>query len=412
MQRFQGWLSRQNQRGRNRRDRLTRKIAHRLYLNRVARDREGDEKTDWARAEKLVRSPIVRTAFLFGEWWSDRVEAFESTWFEAGLEGLAHDLQNLAIIDLLNVLASLSLISGAIGYLLGGDERQKQTHYQAWQVINSAAGREAESGRKDAIEDLWADEVSLVGLDIHKANILRLDLSPHCYLVWFRVPDRICTLTNLPFIFRVGADLERANLQGAILEEANLQGASLERANLQRTILWEANLQETDLWEVNLQGASLEKANLQVAYLNKANLQGAFLNKANLQGAFLWEADLQVAYLRRANLQGADLEEANLQGADLWEAKLQGADLEEANLRNVIFLSTDLRVVANLVRKQLKGDEAPFICNSPVPKRFGIGKDRDCDRIPQVLVEKLPDRFPTIADAEEYVKNARQKRWD
>lgn len=345
----------QSQPSQEQRDRSTREIAHRLYLNRVARSREENEKTDWTRAEKIARNPLTKTAF----------------WLEAGLEGLVNYLQNLAIIDLLNVVASFSLIVGVIGFYMGAEERRKQTHYQAWQVINSAVEREAESGRRAAIEDLWADEVDLSGLDLRKARIPRLDLSPHCSFLYIPVFSYMCT-KNLPFFSE------------------------------ERVVLWESNLEEADLWEANLEGANLGGANLEGTNLGGANLERANLVRAKLEGANLGGVNLEGANLVRANLEGADLEKANLENTSLAKA-----NLDNTILPDTIFLSTELHITKKLTQQQLEGNDPPFLCHSPVPETFGIDPDRDCDRLPRFLVESYPERFSDIAKAEEYVNRAR-----
>ncbi|MEM9539048.1 MAG: pentapeptide repeat-containing protein [Cyanobacteria bacterium P01_E01_bin.42] len=322
---------------------LTQKIADRLKRNRENRGLEGDETTDWDRAKKILRNPLARNAFLFADKWAKFIDRIESSWIEAALEGLVKDLQNLAIFDLLSIIANLSLIYGIIGFVSEGGERQKQRHYQAWEMINSAVGRDANSGRKSAIEDLWADEVNLTGLDIHKAFIPKLDLSYHCHFWRFRVSHQICTLSDRAF-FQHFLNKTRADLQ-------------------------KANLQEANLWGAKLQEANLSKANLQEAIMQGANLQEADLSKANLQ-----------------------------------EAIMQGANLDKA-----IFLNTDLRTVEGLVRENVEGENSPLICNSPLPKKLELDKDRDCEKLPQLLAEKWPEFFPDIKNAEEYINESRQQ---
>lgn len=270
---------------------------------------------------------------------------------EAALEGLVNDLANLAIIDLLSILASLSLITGAVGYFLDADERKKQTHYQAWGVINSAVGREAESGRKAAIEDLWADRVSLTGLDIHRAVIPELNLSPQCYLAEIQFTKIVCDRASwFPLVRLIGANLLFANLQGARLWEANLEEINLAAANLQGANLWSANLEKANLRSSNLKGAILNLANLKGAALLDTNLEGSSLLKANLEGASLLNSNLVGVNLGGANLQGAylsqaNLSKANLGGVNLKDATLGGTDpagvkYEVANLEGTRFCKT------------------------------------------------------------------------
>lgn len=85
----------------------------------------------------------------------------------------------------------------------------------------------------------------------------------------------------------VGADLHRANLRGADLSEADLRRADLRRANLR---------------EANLRGADLCRANLSEADLSRANLRGANLRGADLYSANLSEANLSEAYLSGATI--------------------------------------------------------------------------------------------------------------
>ena len=68
-----------------------------------------------------------------------------------------------------------------------------------------------------------------------------------------------------------------ANLEGANLARANLEGANLARANLADADLRGANLARADLRGANLARADLEGANLEGAYLEGANLEGAYL---------------------------------------------------------------------------------------------------------------------------------------
>jgi hypothetical protein len=56
-----------------------------------------------------------------------------------------------------------------VSYFSESKDRIKQKHYQAWQVINSAQGKGGSGGRIDALEELHADGVPLVGIDVNGA---------------------------------------------------------------------------------------------------------------------------------------------------------------------------------------------------------------------------------------------------
>ena len=146
-------------------------------------------------------------------------------------------------------------------YFIESVSRQKAKHYQAWQVINLAQGKTGSGGRKDALEDLHRDGISLAGVDISKAHLPKLNLE--------------------------NADLSEADLSNAILCEANFSGANFHMATLS--------------------DADLHKAVLSGAILTHAKLNRAYLKEANLSDANLWYADFSNTDLRYADLSGSIL---------------------------------------------------------------------------------------------------------
>jgi hypothetical protein len=201
---------------------------------------------------------------------------------EWGLERFVYCLRSLALFDLLELAGRVTVLVAVIFWFLEAGDRAKERHYRAWDLINAARGSTGDGGRRDALQDLKNDHVSLAAAPLEKAWLPRVDLKG----------------AHLAFANLQGASLVFANLQDAYLRGANLQGASLTFANLQGAWLGWANMKDADA--ANLQGADLRAANLQSAELRGADLQGANLQHANLQGA---------------NLQGADVGWANLQGA-------------------------------------------------------------------------------------------------
>ena len=261
-------------------------------------------------------------------------------WIEWLCEWIAYGLSRWAFLDILEKLGRLTILTAVIFYFAESEQRLKQKHYQAWQTINLAQGKPGSGGRIDALQDLNEDGVSLTGVDLSQAYLVKIDLE-----------GAVLREAN----FRE-ANLDSANLQRARLRGANFQGANLVNANLQRANLINANLQEarglgsTKLQGTNLAGAKLMytnfiDANLEEAKLGSANLQGANLSSTKLQRAYLHSANLQEAVLANANLQEVDLTNVNLQKANLWQANLrgvnfafanlQGADLRQANLQGI-----------------------------------------------------------------------------
>jgi uncharacterized protein YjbI with pentapeptide repeats len=190
-------------------------------------------------------------------------------------EWAAYGLSRWSFLEVLEYLGSLSVLVGVIFYFSESGDRIKQRHYQAWQVINTAQGKGGSGGRIEALQELNADKIPLVGVDasaaflqgihLERANLLRADLS--------------------------AADLRGSQLRSADFSYANLHAANLRGSNLSNTTLSNANLGDCDLVESNLAGAKLDGADLTSSDLRNADLasiewQGiASIKSANIAGA-------------------------------------------------------------------------------------------------------------------------------
>jgi hypothetical protein len=172
-------------------------------------------------------------------------------------------LGHWALLEVLDHLGTFSVLVAVIFYFADSGSRLKQKHYQAWQVINTAQGKGGNGGRIDALRELNADHVSLVGVDAG----------------------------------------------GAFLSGIQLERAHLERSDLHATDLRNSNLRFAKLTYSNLQSANLRQAMLAGADLSNAEMQDADLNQAVLANAKLTGVDLSRADLRYADLQGADWKE-------------------------------------------------------------------------------------------------------
>jgi len=204
----------------------------------VHKERERPES--WSvRRKKIPRGWIVPFAAL--EW----------VW-----EWAAWGLSNWTFIEVLEYLETFSVLVVVIFYFAETGNRTKQRHYQAWQVINTAQGKGGSGGRIEALQELNADKVPLVGVDASSAF---------------------------------------------------LEGVRLRRANLMRTDLSSADLRQSDFTNADLTWADLASA----------NFRGARLDECKLAQADLREADLNSASLAGADLSGAALDDADLRHADL-----------------------------------------------------------------------------------------------
>jgi len=189
---------------------------------------------------------------------------------EWGFEWLAYILSHWSFLEVLEYLGTFSVLVAIVFYFSESGNRTKQRHYQAWQVINTAQGKGGSGGRIDALQELNADHVPLVGvdvssaflqgLDLHNANLLRSDFS--------------------------SADLRNSNLTAVDFTLSNLNSANLRNAHLDRAKFIQANLANADLTGSSLVAADLTGATLDDCDLSDSDLQGiAWQHLKSLKGA-------------------------------------------------------------------------------------------------------------------------------
>jgi molybdate transport system substrate-binding protein len=166
---------------------------------------------------------------------------------------IAYLLSRTSLLEVLEYCGSLSILVGVIFYFAGAHDRLEQKHYQAWQVINTAQGKGGSGGRIDAMQELNADHVPLVGIDARDAFLQNIAL-PHANL-------RRCNLSGADMR---GASLERADVDNAEFVFTNLRGADLRGADFT----------DARMWNVDLGGADLADAVLSHADLSDADLSG------------------------------------------------------------------------------------------------------------------------------------------
>lgn len=212
--------------------------------------------------------------------WNEIQSGMKHSWLlplrrcEWVFEWAAYALSRWSFLEVLEYLGSLSILIGVIFYFSESGDRIQQRHYQAWQVINTAQGKGGSGGRIEALQELNADHVPLVGVDIssaflqgihlERANLLRADLS--------------------------AADLRGSAFQSADLTYADLHSANFRGSNFANTNLANADLNNSDLVGSDLSGARLDNANLSSADLRNANLKG-----------ILWQ---HIAAIKAANIAG------------------------------------------------------------------------------------------------------------
>jgi hypothetical protein len=206
-------------------------------------------------------------------------------------EWVAFALSNWVFIEVLEYLGSFSILVAVIFYFSESGDRIKQRHYQAWQVINTAQGKGGSGGRIEALQELNADNVPLVGVDVSSAFLQGLDMRKANLLrANFSAADlRNSDLRDCNFML---ADLRSTNFRGArldhaIFSDADLRNADLNRSSLVGADLTGAMLDETDLRSADLAGIRWQRIK-SIAKTNLAGVRNApagFLEWAAKNGA-------------------------------------------------------------------------------------------------------------------------------
>ena len=194
--------------------------------------------------------------------WSERRAPLRSAWvipfaaLEWIWEWVAFALSNWTFLEVLEYLGSFSVLVAVVFYFSESGDRVKQRHYQAWQVINTAQGKGGSGGRIEALEELNADKVPLVGVDVSSAFLQGIHL-PHANLLRanFSAADlRNSDLSGCNFML---ADLSSANFRGAVLDQASFVETNLRNVDLNGSRLIDAVLDDSVLDDADLRGANL-----------------------------------------------------------------------------------------------------------------------------------------------------------
>ncbi len=187
-----------------------------------------------------------------GRRWSVAPFALVEYWMEWVVYALSH----WTFLEVLEYLGRFGVLVAVIFYFAESGDRLKQKHYQAWQVMNSAEGKGGNGGRIEALEELNADGVSLVGVNLSSA-----------FLMGVRLPKGKLARANFDGADARNSDLTGSRVTDASLRSANFRGARLEEVSFAGSALSDADLVGADLRNADLSGANLENTDLRNADL-------------------------------------------------------------------------------------------------------------------------------------------------
>src|SRR6516162_4765677 len=217
-----------------------------------------------------VESPGALPAYLSdrpGWLWPALVVEWPLAW-------LAYALGNWSAVKIFDYLGKFSVLIAVVFYFTESPNRIKQKHYQAWQVINTAQHMGGSGGRIEALSELNADGVPLVGVNLSKAFLQGVSL-PSARLLRSDFSE---------------ADVRNSNFSSADLSYASLNGANFRNSDFERATLVAADLADADFCGANFRNADLSDTRLDSADLGNANLSGVnwqkirSMKKTNLAG--------------------------------------------------------------------------------------------------------------------------------
>jgi len=189
-------------------------------------------------------------------------------------EWVAYALSNWTFLEVLDYLETFSVLFAVIFYFSESGDRVKQRHYQAWQVVNTSQGKGGSGGRIEALQELNADGVALVGVDVSGAFLqgIRLERAKLLRANFSSADVREGKFPSADFTF---ADLRSANFRQSSLERVSFQGAHLDDSDLTGADLTGADLSDSSLADADLTNADLRDARWEhVASVKNANIFG------------------------------------------------------------------------------------------------------------------------------------------
>ena len=148
----------------------TEETAQQLYQNRLILKKEGDEKSDWKLAEKIMESP-VRSALL--SFHTRFIQLEKRVW-----EPLLAWANRQALLGLLGLMGNVGIIVAVTTYIGSEKQRRDAEVLNAWQTITNASGQAGSGGPHTGYgisERLsWCKLAAAVSLDLCATSVLCL----------------------------------------------------------------------------------------------------------------------------------------------------------------------------------------------------------------------------------------------
>jgi len=247
-------------------------------------------------------------------------------------------------------LGKFAIVVTVIQWLLEAPQRNNAAIFQAWQVINSAAGQAGSSGRVQALDELAQKHVDLEDLIIRGAVLKGLRL-PRARLPFADFRDS--KISNSDFH---QADIVRGNFSHSELREDRFDGASLDRTDFSHSSFsktsfvtvygsfWRegAEQRSSGHTDTSLEGARFTHAQLWDCAFESAFLAGTDFARAQVLVTKFIDSRMDSANFSHAEISGSHFEGSNLYRTSFRGAALTCVSFRGASLREVDFTGARL----------------------------------------------------------------------
>lgn len=265
-------------------------------------------------------------------WWPFVAFQWSCKWASFGMS-------QVALLDFLEYIGKLSILVAALHYLIEYPATKKQEtkaaedarlskHYAAWQILNSAQGKEGNTGRADALQDLNRDGVSLERLSLKRAYI----------------GDSI-DLTNATMS---GADFSEGrfvniNLSGAHLTDAIMGNATFEFVNFSNSVCGGEAWTNSDFGGCNFQGAHFSDLDLCGVGFGDCDFAQAHMYDVNFYLSSSWGMSLDIM---RCNFYGISFEQCLISSRiEFYECNFAFDDFKGFRVVDSDYLAPDSKVI-------------------------------------------------------------------
>jgi hypothetical protein len=192
-------------------------------------------------------------------------EAWRATWGkrrgilfspELALRWLTYLMSPLAIFRLLELIGRLAILVALVSWFAERGDRRESKHNQAWAVIMAAKGERADGGRKNALESLAHEGISLGGAPLQRADLYGINLNK-AQLFGSNFSDGRLFYSKL----------EDTSLNESIFERTTVLKSSFKRANIVTVKFTNTTITDSDFTDAILLDVDFSNANIDAATL-------------------------------------------------------------------------------------------------------------------------------------------------